>query len=144
MNKFLILIMVFLSGSYVYAQTADFTFSSNNGLFCSPSTITFTQTCTGNPVSFVWDFGNGNFGSNPIENNIYTAGGSYTVKLTAIYENTVVEVSKTILINSAVNVTILADRDYICQPGTITFTASSSENIVDYEWTYGESGIIEL
>ena len=144
MNKFLFLIIIIFSGSCVYAQTADFTFSSSNGLFCSPSTVTFNQTCTGNPVSFVWDFGDGNFGSNPTENNVYNTGGKYTVKLTAIFENSVLEVSKTILINNAVNVTILADRDYICQPGIINLTAGSSENITDYEWSYGESRSIEL
>lgn len=134
----------FFIATSIFAQTADFTFQSSNGSFCSPSTITFNQTCTGNPVSFIWDFGNGNSGSNSTENNVYATGGTYTVKLTAIFENTVVEIAKTILINPSVNVSITADRNYICQPGIVNLTATSTENIVSYEWSYGDSRTIEI
>ena len=143
MNKFLVFIMFFFIFLSVKSQTADFTFQSNNGSFCNPSTISFNQTCTGNPVSFIWDFGNGNFGSNATETSVYTAGGSYKVTLTAIFENSVIEVSKTILINPTVTVAIAADRDYICQPGVVNFIGTSNSNIVNYEWSFGDPGSVE-
>ena len=143
MNKFLVFIMSFFIFLSVNGQTADFTFQSNNGSFCNPSTITFNQTCTGNPTSFIWDFGNGNFGSNSTESNLYTASGSYTVTLTAIFENKVIEVSKTIVINPIVTVAVTADRDYICQPGVVNFAATSNSDIVNYEWSFGNPASVE-
>ena len=129
--------------SGVKSQTVDFTYQSNNGSFCNPSTITFNQICTGNPTSFIWDFGNGNYGSNSTESSVYTAGGNYTVTLTAIYSNTVITISKTIVINPTVTVAITADRDYICQPGIVNFVATSNSNITNYEWSFGDLGSID-
>lgn len=143
MNKCLALIVLFFIALSVKSQTADFTFQSNNGLFCNPSAITFNQICTGNPLSFSWDFGNGNYGSNGTETNTYTTGGSFKVKLTAIYKNSVVEVSKTIVINPAVTVSVTADKDYLCQPGKVNFTATSNGNIVNYDWSFGNPGVID-
>lgn len=143
MTKFLVFIIFFFNFSSVKSQTADFTLQSNNGLFCTPSNITFTQTSSGNPVDFIWDFGDGNFGSNATENHTYTSQGSYTVKLTAIYENSVATVSKIVVINPIVTVAVTADKDYICQPGVVNFVATSNSSIVNYEWSFGNPGSVE-
>ena len=143
MTKILVFITLFFIVPNVKGQNADFTFQSSNGLFCTPSTITFTQTSSGNPTSFIWDFGDGNFGSNATENYTYTSDGSYTVKLTAIYANSVATVSKVVVINPIVTVAVTADRDYICQPGVVNFAATSNSSIVNYEWSFGNPGSIE-
>jgi PKD repeat protein len=122
MNRFLFLFFSFYFISKADCQTVDFTFVSSNGLFCNPSTIQFKQTCTGNPTGFLWNFGNNQYGDQPTESVSYLNSGTYTVKLTAIFSNSTLEISKTITINPAVTASIAFDKDYICQPGTINFT----------------------
>ena len=120
------------------SQTADFTYSASSGAFCNPSTIQFTNTATGSPKGFVWTFGNGN-GSNSANPLItYTNAGSYTVKLIVIYASTTVVVTKIIVINSTPVTSIGYDRNYLCKPGTIDFTASGSGSISQYEWDFGD------
>lgn len=142
MNKFLLL-LYFFTAKVAICQTADFTFSSSNNVFCSPSTITFTQTATGNPTSFLWDFGNGTFGDQPTQSSGYSAAGTYTVKLNVFYADAnTISISKTVTINPAVTASIAVDRNYICQPGNINFTGSGTGNIVNYEWNFADSSAI--
>jgi gliding motility-associated-like protein len=121
-----------------YSQTADFTFSTNNNLFCSPQAVTFTQTCTGNPDGFIWRFGNGQLGSLPTQTVTYTTPGTYTVTLTALYPTTAITVTRTVTINPTPTISIAPDRNYICQPGNITFTSTGSAFISTYEWDFGD------
>lgn len=127
-------------------QSVDFSFTSGSNTFCSPATITFTQLASGTPTSFFWDFGNGTFGDQPTQAASYSAAGSYTVKLIAIYSNTSsISVSKVVVINAAITASIAFNRNYICQPGPINFTGSSTGNSTNYEWDFGDnSGIVDL
>jgi gliding motility-associated-like protein len=138
MRKILFLFISFYFISSAVSQTIDFTFETGNGLFCSPSAVTFKQTCTGNPVSFLWNFGNNQFGDQPVQSASYAAPGTYTVKLVAIFANTTLELTKTVVINPAVTASIAFDKNYICQPGTINFTGSGSGNINNYQWDFGD------
>lgn len=143
MIKFLFLVLFFFAADSANCQTADFSISSPNNIFCTPSTVTFTQTSSGNPTSFLWDFGNGTFGDQPSQSASYSIAGSYTVKLIAIYSNTnSVSVSKVVVINPAVTASIAVDRNYICQPGSINFTGSGTGNITNYQWNFADSSPI--
>jgi gliding motility-associated-like protein len=138
MNRILFAIFFSYLSLNANCQTVDFTFETSNGLFCNPSTVIFKQTCTGNPISFLWNFGNNQYGDKAIESTSYLSAGSYTVKLTAIFANTTLEVSKTIVINPAVTSVIGFDKNYICQPGTINFTGSGIGGVTNYEWDFGD------
>jgi gliding motility-associated-like protein len=120
------------------AQTVDFSFSTSNNLFCAPQQVRFTQNCTGNPESFIWSFGNGVSGANANETVTYLAAGSYTVSLTATYANSAITTSKTVIINTTPVIAINANRNYICQPGNIVFTAPGSPFLLSYEWNFGD------
>ena len=65
---------------------ADFTFTPNTG--SSPLTVTFTDTSSGNPTNWEWDFGDGSNSSdqNPIHvyKNIIDQVTSYTVTLIVV------------------------------------------------------------
>jgi gliding motility-associated-like protein len=132
-----IITCIFIS-NIAFSQTADFSITTNNNLFCNPQTVTFTQTCTGNPDGFLWDFGNNNVGSNPTEIITYILPGTYTVTLTALFGNNAVTTTKTVVINPNPTVGITADRSYICQPGNITFTAATPPSVTSYEWNFGD------
>jgi gliding motility-associated-like protein len=118
MNKIAAFIYFFFFSLIAKSQTADFTYSTTNGLFCNPSTIQFTQTATGNPTGFVWDFGNNSGTNEPNPTITFNKAGSITA-------------------------TIGYDRNYICKPGDINFTGSSSGNISNYNWDFGDgSGMV--
>ncbi len=142
MKKIISLIVTILVSTYCFAQTASFTYQSANGLFCSPTIVNFTQTCTGNPIAYSWNFGNGQTSNAPNPNINFTAG-TYNVTLTAIFANEAITASpQTIVINPAVTATLTANKNYICTPGAINFTASSPSTIISYEWTFGDGGTV--
>ena len=125
------------------SQTADFTFSTSSSLFCAPQAVTFTQNCTGEPRAFIWKFGNGNVGTNPIETNTYLSTGTYTVILTAVYADVAIEVSKTIVINASPTISITADKIQMCKADQVNFIASGSSFITSYQWDFGDGSPIQ-
>ena len=141
LRSILILSFSFLS-LFGVAQSADFSFQSSSGSFCNPVSVQFTQNCTGNPVGFVWDFGNNTRGFGGNVSATYNNAGTYTVKLTAIYDQLRIEVYKTVVINPGVSANLAFDRNYICQPGPVNFTASSSGKKVKYDWDFGDGATL--
>ncbi|MEO7044530.1 MAG: PKD domain-containing protein, partial [Ferruginibacter sp.] len=138
MKQVFILLFLFSHSILAKCETADFTYSTANGLFCSPSIIQFNQAATGSPKGFVWTFGNGT-GSNSANPLItYSVAGSYTVKLIVIYARTTAVVTKTIVINPTPTASISYDRNYICTPGIINFAAIGSGTTSEYEWNFGD------
>ena len=144
LHKIFIFGFFFLFFSTVYSQSVDFTYSTSNNLFCNPQTVTFAQNCTGTPDAFIWRFGNGRSGSLPSETVTYVLPGTYTVTLTAIYASVAISQTKTIVINPTPTISINADRNYICQPGNIIFTAPGSGTIVNYEWDFGDGTPLQV
>lgn len=138
MIRILFLIQLFGIPIFTKSQGVDFTYKSPDGLFCTPSSIHFTQISSGNPTGFAWDFGDGNYSnvSNPVA--IYKTPGSYTVKLVVIYELYATELSKTIRISPSITAAIQTDRNFICKPGAIHFKGISNGNIRSYYWDFGD------
>ncbi|MEM9836040.1 MAG: PKD domain-containing protein [Bacteroidota bacterium] len=62
------------------SPVADFTFDPAGG--CADSEVCFTNTSTG-AVSYLWDFGDGNFSTDQDACNTFAAGGTYDVTLYA-------------------------------------------------------------
>jgi len=142
MNKIVLFVFYLSSALTAKSQTADFTYTTSDGLLCNPSTVQFTSSFTGTPKGFVWTFGNGS-GSNLQNPSItYSTAGSYTVKLTVIYGQTTAVATKTIIINPSITAAIGYDRNYICKPGVINFTATSSGNIGTYNWDFGDGSAL--
>lgn len=59
----------------------------------SPLVVTFSDTSSGNPTSWMWDFGDGN--TSPLQNPVhtYTVDGLYTVILTAFISTGFVQIN---------------------------------------------------
>ena len=56
-----------------------------------------------------------------------------------MYQDSVREVNKIVVVNPAASATATQDKNYICRPGTITFTAGGSAGIVSYNWNFGDN-----
>jgi PKD repeat protein len=123
---------------FCLCQTVGFTYQNASGAaLCSPASVSFTQTCTGNPIGFTWTFDNGQVSNEPNPTVSFLAG-TYVVKLVAIFENDVLETSKTITINPSFTSTLTANKNYICLPGNIDFLATATAVVVSYEWNFGD------
>ncbi len=122
----------------VFGQTVDFSFSTDDGLYCSPQRVTFTQNCSGTPDGFIWRFGNGASGIMPVQSATYNSPGTYAVTLIAIYADIAISVTKNVVINPTPFISLFADKRELCQPGLVNFTASGSAFITGYEWDFGD------
>ena len=128
-----------VASRHVEGQTTDFTFQNNNTNSCLPIEIQFTQSSTGTPVGYLWDFGNGSKSNSANPVATYTSPGYYSVRLITVYANSTAQKTKTVLIQQSISATFRSDRNYLCQPGIVNFTASVSGNVERYEWDFGDA-----
>jgi PKD repeat protein len=101
----------------------------------NPLGVQFTNTSTGNPTAFVWDFGDGQTSTevNPV--HIYGASGTYTVGLTAINAS-----GRTDYFSQPVTVQTPVTAAFTVQPlggQTVQFINQSS-GAVSYLWDFGD------
>jgi gliding motility-associated-like protein len=138
MAKLSLFISIIMLSIVANGQTVGFTFAASSGVtLCSPATVNFTQTCTGNPIGYSWYFSNG-IESNEPNPSIVFAAGAFTARLVAVFETGTLETTQSFTVNPSINATLTADRNYICQPGNINFTAAAAGNITTYEWAFGD------
>lgn len=129
------------------AQNTTATFSGNTLSGCAPLTVQFTNTST-NAVSYSWFFGNGNTSvlTNPA--NVYSAPGTYTVKLIAYgINNTVDSVILYNYINVAANPVAnfaLTSANSSCLDGNSFSFSNTSSNAVSYLWDFGDGNTSTL
>lgn len=117
-------------------------FSHTQPTVCRPpASITFTNTSTGPPtLSYLWDFGDGNFSTaaNPV--HTYTASGSYVVTLvtysTAGCQDTAV--SNTIVIGGYT--TSFSGPAQVCVGENAAFTNTSAPAPASTFWSFGDGG----
>ncbi len=137
MSKFFFILFLLAFSFTASSQTVDFTIQSSTGAFCTPATVQFTQTCTGNPTGFAWDLGNGLKSFEPNPSTTYSTAGTYTITLVAIFPQGTLQMSKTVTVNPIVNVSLSADKYNTCRQGVINFSASGPSNIETYNWDFG-------
>ncbi|MCX6292397.1 MAG: PKD domain-containing protein, partial [Bacteroidetes bacterium] len=116
----------FFISTFCRAQlNANFTSSVISG--CVPLTVNFTNTSTGNPASYNWNFGNGN--SSILENPsaTYSLPGTYTVKLMVSNSSASDQEIKTnyITVYSNPVAAFTVNPDTACAGSPVTFTSNS-------------------
>ena len=128
-------------------EKPNVSFAVTASKFCINEEIAFTNHTTFNnnyPVGYDWDFGNGANSDlqNPINN--YDVAGTFTVMLTATYENYSCSNSfeKTIEISDLPQVNILATSDIICEGDSVLLklAAAAADNIFSsITWSDGNT-----
>jgi PKD repeat protein len=73
-------LLICLAFTSISQPVANFVANKVNG--CAPLTVQFTSLSTGNPSTYLWDFGNGNTSTLMNPSASYVNPGKYTVRLT--------------------------------------------------------------
>ncbi len=117
---------------------ASFTNTLPNGL--PPVTINFTDTSTGNPASWLWDFGDGATSTLQNPPKVYAAAGAYTVTLTVTNPAGSASTSQVVRVSGALVAgftKVLAPADGVAEV-TVTFTNTSTGAITAWLWDFGD------
>ena len=125
----------------VAPPVANFTSDVTTGT--APLTVTFTNTSTGDNLTYGWDFGDGSPVSaeqNPVHQ--YAAVGTYNVTLTATNSaGTNTTTPQVITVNAAVAPPVAnftSDVTTGTAPLTVTFTNASTGDNLTYSWDFGD------
>lgn len=128
--------------NFLFAQLVA-NFSSDVTTGCGTAAVNFIDQSTGNPTSWLWDFGDGSTSTQQNPTHIYLTPGSYTVKLTATNIGGSDPETKTNYITVfPLPIADFSQDDTIgCIPFTVNFTDlsnSSPSNIVSWLWNFGD------
>jgi PKD repeat protein len=142
---FLFLFFLIIVGRLdISAQPAAFTYSQPSR--CVPSTVTFTNTSQGTPVSYLWDFGDGvTTAVVPNPAHPYTAVGVYTATLIVRYASTTDTFRQSITVLAVPSFTFSKLNDSVCPGAAVSFSSSVSyppnpNQIQSYSWDFGDGG----
>lgn len=113
-------------------------------LSCTGAPTNFVNTSIGSTLTYIWDFGDGGTSTDKDATHIYTQEGTYTVSLTAIdlngCDSTLVKTSYVVVRNPIAEFT--ADSTSVpCPPLLVNFSDLSSNDIVAWEWHFGDGDI---
>lgn len=100
-------------------------------------TVLFTDISTGEPVSWIWDFGDGGASTERSPSHTYSKPGSYTVRLTVqnIYGQSATA-SK--FVNPSLGDAPKADFQFQADGLRVLFTDGSTGNPTDWSWDFGD------
>ena len=128
----------------VYASPNVQFVASDSGMVCTPKTITFTNLSTGisNP-SYLWNFGDGVTSTLSNPTHTYATLGNYTISLLITTNNGCSKIlTKTnyITVVDKPAASFAASATTAClAPLLTTFTATSNQNNVSYNWNFGDN-----
>ncbi|AKB17623.1 cell surface protein [Methanosarcina sp. WWM596] len=133
--------------SYIYTgngPTASFTTSPQSGE--APLTVQFTDTSTGSPTSWLWDFGDGSTSNSQSPSHTYSRAGTYTVKLTVTnsYGSSGTASSSITAYSIAVPVAgFSSNATSGSAPLSVQFTDQSTNGPTAWKWDFNSDGTID-
>ena len=120
----------------------DAAFTFTNPTVChAPALINFTNTSTGPPtLSYLWDFGDGNFSVATSPSHTYLADGSYVVTLVTTSTAGCVDTFRSNPIVIGAFTTSFNAPVSACINERVTFTNTSTPVPVSASWNFGDGG----
>lgn len=120
---------------------ADFTFSARRVQV--GETVSFTDTSTGGPTAWTWEFGDGAFATGPKVSHAWSIPGSFRVSLRVENASATSSASTTIeVVGSGAPAPPKADFRYsssrVVVGDTVTFTDRSTGKPTDLRWNFGD------
>jgi parallel beta-helix repeat protein len=123
------------------APEANFTANTTSGLV--PQTVKFTDTSTGTPTNWTWDFGDESTSTEQNPTHIYKSEGNYTVKLTV--SNSLGSDSEEKIGYITVGSAVLAPETNFGSnvtsgnaPLSVQFKDESTNSPTGWEWNFGD------
>lgn len=118
-------------------------FTSNNAYGSAPLSVSFTDTSSGSPTRWLWEFGDG--AVCPDQNPVYTysTAGTYTVKLTATNDagsNTVIQ-SNYVIVEYTPHLPVTGFKSSVTSgtaPLAVAFTDTSTGSPTAWTWNFGD------
>jgi PKD repeat protein len=144
------------AGSNTSIQTGYVTATSANGPVASftadptegkaPLAVTFTDTSTGYPESWYWNFGNDQTSVLKTTTITYSSAGIYPVTLNVSNEDGSSAATRYITVNTATGVpgvAFSASPTTGAVPLSVTFTDQSSDSPTSWEWDFDDDGTVD-
>jgi PKD repeat protein len=131
-------------GSKTKSKTLVVSQSLNPSFTYSPSspyagqTVQFTDTSTGNPTSWQWDFGDGSSSMLQNPTHAYSNSGTYTVTLRVTNSAESKNTSKTITVKPVVQADFSFSPTSPTVGTSVQFTDKSTGNITSWSWKFGD------
>ena len=129
------------------APVANFAGSPTSGT--APLTVTFTDSSTNTPISWIWDFGDNSAVNATVQNPVHTyaSAGNYTVKLTATNSagSNLFTQTNYITVTSGV---VSPVANFVGSPSsgtaplTVTFTDRSTNTPTLWSWDFGDNSAV--
>ncbi|WP_449405392.1 PKD domain-containing protein [Methanolacinia paynteri] len=136
-DNYMNLALAILELTELSQSKADFTAGKTSGI--TPLTVQFTDTSTGTPATWEWDFGDGGNSTERNPSHTYTTEGSYTVTLNVSNSLGSDIETKTEYINvGSTSVAFETDVTSGQFPLTIQFTDQSVGSPTAWHWDFGD------
>ncbi|RYZ59160.1 MAG: PKD domain-containing protein, partial [Chitinophagaceae bacterium] len=108
------------------------------GNVCMNDSVQFTNTSQSTPTSSFWSFGDGTTSTETNPTKVYTASGTYTIKLVQVFGICADSTTQTIEVFARPTAGFTIDRQTHCQvPFTVQFR-NTSVDAVSYQWDFGD------
>ncbi len=116
-------------------------FSSNSPIMVGDTAV-FTNTTTGQqPISYEWEFGDGNTSTDEHPTHVYAAPGTYTVTLTATNDFETAVVTGSFVVNPEALTAGFVSNSPITVGDTAVFTnTTTGSGPITYTWDFGDGG----
>ena len=131
-------------GSKSNSKTVVVSQSLNPSFSYSPSSpyagqmVQFTDTSSGTPTSWQWDFGDGATSNLKNPTHTYLAAGSFTVMLTVSNGYESKTTTKTLVVNPVVQADFTFSPTNPNAGTSVQFTDKSTGNITSWSWNFGD------
>ena len=124
---------------------ADFIANPTTGN--APLNVQFTDTSTGSPTSWSWNFGDGQTSDQHSPSHTFSTAGTYIVVLTVSDSNNQYRKQMTITVNApsstAPVAAFTATPTYGTSPLTVQFTDQSTNTPTSRTWDFNNDGIVD-
>jgi gliding motility-associated-like protein len=125
-------------------QNANFNYSAIGGSFCSPTTVKFINQSSGNPIGYLWEFGNGQRSNSANPTTTFNNAGNYQVKLTTVYSNTASTIIKQVTIYANPTISLSMSSSQMCMPGEVSFQVTNSDPGSTFSWNFGDNSPVMI
>ncbi len=120
-------------------------FTTNPDSFvCQNDPVNYLNASTGTALNYLWSFGDGGTSAVANPTHSYVNSGDYTIQLAIsnwvpCYDTA----RKTITVDTATKISVVASDSTICREGSITFTGIfASEGNTGFMWTFGDGNTV--